>query len=108
MLKLAIDGFFSFSISPLRIIAITGSIIAILSFIGILIQICIKVFDPNSIQGFASTKVLILFLSGLQLFALGLIGEYLGRVYDETKARPLFIVKQLHGFSRDNQIEEKK
>jgi len=108
LLQLAIDGFLSFSITPLRISAIVGAVIAGFSFVGILVQIGIKLFDPHSIQGFASTKILILFLSGVQLFVLGVIGEYLGRVYDEIKQRPLFIVKQLFGFSEDKPFVEKK
>ena len=92
MLLLAFDGITSLSIKPIRLIALLGFIIAFLSFIGI-IWVVVGTFMGNTIQGWASSTCLICFVSGVQMVSLGVIGEYIGKIYLETKRRPRFIVE---------------
>ncbi len=95
LMNFALDGVTSFSIRPLRISSIFGAVIAILSFFyGSWIIIKTLVFgDP--VPGFPSLMVVILFLGGIQLLALGLIGEYIGRTFGESKRRPIYVVKDI-------------
>ena len=90
-LQLAFDGITSFSVRPIRIIAVMGAIVSILSFLMI-IYIVIGRFLGGTIEGWASTVSAISFFSGVQLLSLGVIGEYIGKIYLETKARPRYIV----------------
>lgn len=91
LLKLASDGIFAFSIVPLRAASILGSIAIALSFLFSLYSLYAK-FWLHSPQGFTALILVITFLSGINLFFLGVIGEYVGRVYEETKARPHYVV----------------
>lgn len=93
MLLLAFDGITSLSIKPIRLIALLGFIIAFLSFIGI-IWVVVGTFMGNTIQGWASSTCLICFVSGVQMVSLGVIGEYIGKIYLEVKARPRYIVSE--------------
>ena len=90
-LQLAFDGITSFSVRPIRIIAVMGAIVSILSFLMI-IYIVIGRFLGGTIEGWASTVSAISFFSGVQLLSLGVIGEYIGKIYLETKARPRYII----------------
>jgi polyisoprenyl-phosphate glycosyltransferase len=92
LLKLASDGIFAFSIVPLRAAAILGSIAIGLSIVFSLYSLYAK-FWLRSPQGFTALIVAVTFLSGMNLFFLGIIGEYVGRVYEETKARPHYVVR---------------
>jgi polyisoprenyl-phosphate glycosyltransferase len=91
LLMLAFDGIFAFSIVPLRAAAILGVIAIGLSVIFLLYSVYAR-FWLHSPQGFTATILVITFLSGVNLFFLGVIGEYVGRVYEETKARPHYVV----------------
>lgn len=94
LFNLAIEGITSFTTTPLRFSSILGFIIAILSF-GLMLFHFIKALiwgDP--IQGFPTLVVLILFLGGIQLLSIGIVGEYLGRVFNESKHRPVYIVRE--------------
>lgn len=93
MIALAIDGITSLSIKPIRIITSLGFIIALLSFIGI-IWIIIGALIGNTITGWASTTCIICMVSGIQLISLGVIGEYIGKIYLETKQRPRYIISE--------------
>jgi len=97
MLKLASDGIYSFTYKPLQYAIKIGSIIAILSFIGGIWAIYEKL-NNNTVSGWTSLILLISFLGGVQLMFLGLIGEYIGRIYDESKERPIFIVREMINF----------
>jgi len=95
LFKYAIEGIVSFSTAPLRlatIVGITSSIISIFYLIFVIIQ---KIFFSISIPGYATIVVLILLLGGLQLFSLGILGEYIARTYVETKRRPIYIAKEI-------------
>jgi glycosyltransferase involved in cell wall biosynthesis len=94
MVRFAVDAITGFSYVPLQLATTFGFILAGLSLLGILIAIGIRLFT-HQIVGQASTLILVLFLGGIQLIFLGIIGEYLGRIYDEVRARPLYIVREV-------------
>jgi len=97
LLKLAFDGIFAFSIVPIRAAAILGALA--ISFSGIFSAYAIyaKVFLHQSPQGFTALLLLITFLAGVLLFFLGVIGEYVGRIYEGTKGRPIYVIGRLIG-----------
>ena len=100
MLALAIDGITSLSTKPIRIITTFGFVIAFLSLIGIIWSV-IAFALGKTVAGWASLVTIIFFFSGIQLLSLGVIGEYIGKIYLETKARPRFIIEKHAGdFSR--------
>ncbi len=101
MLKFALDAVTSFSFFPLQMAMYLGFTIAGLSGLGAFVVIIARLFgDPNNqpFFGQATTLVMVLFLGGVQLISLGIIGEYLGRIYDEVKGRPMYIVNEAVGF----------
>jgi hypothetical protein len=93
MIALAIDGITSFSVRPLRLITGFGLIVALLSFIGI-IYVLVSVISGNYVDGWASTTCIICFVSGIQMISLGVIGEYIGKIYLETKKRPRYFIAE--------------
>lgn len=93
MLELAFDGITSLSVKPIRLITSIGFIIALISFIGVIWTVVTAV-TGNSVPGWASTTSIICFLSGIQLIALGVLGEYIGKIYMETKRRPRYIISE--------------
>jgi len=97
-LTVAIDGFISFSIMPLRLSALAGLACLGLSVIGIVFAVLMRLFTSNWVPGFTLLYVSILFLFGVQFLILGIIGEYVGRVFEEVKGRPLFVVDYEVGF----------
>jgi dolichol-phosphate mannosyltransferase len=97
LLKLASDGLFAFSIVPIRAAAMLGAFTVALSMLFALYSIFAKLVLSGSPKGFTAEVLLITFLSGVLLFFLGIIGEYVGRVYEEVKGRPLYIVGRLIG-----------
>lgn len=92
LLKLAFDGIFAFSIVPIRAAALFGGLVMVLSTLYVLYSVYAKLFLHESPQGFTALIVAVTFLSGIVLFFLGVIGEYVGRIYEETKARPHYVV----------------
>lgn len=94
----ALDGITSFSLLPLQVWSYIGLIIASLSFLYATFLIIRTLLFGIDVPGYASLMVAILFLGGIQLLTLGIIGEYLGRVYQEVKGRPLYLVKECYGF----------
>ena len=98
MLKFAADGIFSFSTVPLRLATWTGFIASGLAIFAILYSAYARVFGSGWVKGWTSTVIAILFFGGVQLVSLGLIGEYVGRIYGESKRRPLYIVREIVGF----------
>jgi Glycosyltransferases involved in cell wall biogenesis len=97
MLKFSMDAITSFSHLPLKLATTFGFILALISLIGIIIAAILRLVT-GAITGQATTLILVLFLGGIQLIFLGIIGEYLGRIYDEVRARPLYIVHHALGF----------
>lgn len=94
LMKYAIDGIVSFTTFPLRLSTYIGSFISVLSFIYMFAVIAQKLIWGISVPGYATIIVLILFIGGIQLIALGIIGTYLSRVYMEEKKRPIYIAKE--------------
>jgi dolichol-phosphate mannosyltransferase len=98
MIRFALDAITSFSYVPLQMATYTGFVIALIAAIGIIIAIILRLAGIEAFRGQATTLVSVLFLGGVQLIFLGIIGEYLGRIYDEVKNRPLYIVAETLGF----------
>lgn len=98
MLKFALDGITSFSYLPLQLATYTGFVCAGISVMGIIVAIILRLLGHDALKGQATTLVSVLFLGGVQLIFLGIIGEYLGRIYDEVKGRPLYIVGEALGY----------
>jgi dolichol-phosphate mannosyltransferase len=101
MTRFAADAITSFSYFPLQMATYLGFTIALVSLLGIVVVIALRVFGSHELSGQATTLVAVLFLGGVQLISLGIIGEYLGRIYDEVKGRPLYLIDRRWG-------EEKK
>lgn len=98
---LAFDGVTSLSVKPIKIITWFGFIVALISFI-LLIYTLIVHFVQNTPQGWASTSCIICFLSGMQMMSIGVIGEYIGKIYLETKQRPRYIISDRCGEDQKN------
>jgi dolichol-phosphate mannosyltransferase len=98
MLRFAWDGITGFSYFPLQLATYLGFGIAALSIPAILLVIYLRIFtDTHPLEGQATTLIMVLFLGSVQLISLGIIGEYLGRIYDEVKGRPLYLVRSTRG-----------
>lgn len=97
MIAFAIDGLLSFSTKPLRVASNVGFVSGGLAVLGILYVLAVRLFTQNWVSGWAMLMVVILFFSGVQLVCLGIIGEYLGRTYQQTKGRPLYLVRRVLG-----------
>ncbi|AWD62861.1 glycosyl transferase family protein [Limosilactobacillus reuteri] len=95
LFKYAIDGITDFSEAPLAIATWAGGLTAFISIIGMIIVIVRKIVEPGSSAfGWASMVCIILFLGGIQLLCLGIVGRYIGRIYMQTKKRPIYIIKE--------------
>ncbi len=92
----AIDGITSFTTAPLRLSTYFGFAISIIAFIYIIVVVFQTIFYGNELEGYPSTLAVILFLGGVQLLSLGIIGEYIGRIFNEVKERPLYFVEEYH------------
>lgn len=97
LFNLAIEGITSFTIAPLRLSTMMGVIVSIIAFIYMCVIITKTIIWGEDVQGFPTLMVIILFLGGVQLLSLGIIGEYLGRIFHETKNRPVYVVKEYKG-----------
>jgi dolichol-phosphate mannosyltransferase len=97
MLKFATDGVVSFSAAPLRLALNLGFAVSALSFALGVLAVILKLAGFYSIPGLASIAVFVAFLGGIQLLVLGLMGEYVARIHDEVKDRPLYLVRDTHG-----------
>lgn len=96
LLDLAVEGIVSFTTAPLRISTIMGTIISFLAFIYIIFLVVRTIFFGSDLAGYPSMMAVILFLGGVQLLSLGVIGEYIARIFNETKNRPLYFVEEYH------------
>jgi polyisoprenyl-phosphate glycosyltransferase len=92
MLRFSLDAISSFSHRPLQLATLLGFVISTLAFIAIPVVIVLRLVG-SYLPGFGSITIAILLLGGIQLIAIGIIGEYVGRIYDEVKGRPLYLVR---------------
>ena len=93
MIALAVDGITSLSVKPLRLIMSFGIVVALLSFVGV-IWALVAALSGHAVAGWASTTCIVCFVSGVQLVCMGIIGEYIGKIYMETKHRPRYIISE--------------
>ena len=96
LINLAIDGFTSFTTLPLRFITIAGLFISFAAFIYIIVVLIQAAMGVPRFGGYNTLLILVLFLGGVQLISLGVIGEYIGRIFIETKERPLYLIQDIH------------
>ncbi len=99
MLRFATDGILSFSIKPLQMSITLGLLAAVLSLSGIAYALYLRVFTSVWVEGWTALMIAVLFLGGVQLVCVGILGEYVGRIYNEVKRRPLYVVQDWIGFS---------
>jgi dolichol-phosphate mannosyltransferase len=95
MLNLALDGIASFSTVPLRVLAVIGIASAVLAVLGIIYALVIRLFTHSWVAGWTISFIGLLFLGGLQMISIGIVGEYVGRIYTEAKHRPLYIARSV-------------
>jgi len=98
MLKFATDGLLSFSVKPLRVSIWIGFLASVVALSGILYALIMRLLTDIWVPGWTALFIAVMFLGGVQLVALGVIGEYLGRTYAEVKRRPLYVVQEQLGF----------
>lgn len=105
MVAFAIDAIVSFSFAPLRLAVWTGFFVIGLALLGIVYAVILRFFaDPSQwVRGWASIFVAVLFMGGVQLVSLGIIGEYIGRIYGEVKQRPLYFIRERFGFDEETE-----
>lgn len=97
MLRFAADGIFSFSTAPLKLISNMGFAVASVAFIGIIYALIVKIFYPSiTVEGWTFIVISILFVGGVQLIMLGVLGSYIGRIYTEAQARPLYMIDKVY------------
>ena len=94
LLKYAVDGIISFSTFPLKFVTAIGLITSFASVVYLIAVIIQKLFFGIDVPGYATIVVLVLFLGGIQLFCLGLLGEYLSKIYVQVKNRPIYVLKE--------------
>jgi glycosyltransferase involved in cell wall biosynthesis len=96
LVNFAIDGITSFTTAPLRMSSLLGILISFVSFVYIIFLVVRTIFFGTDLEGYPSMMAVILFLGGVQLLSLGVIGEYIGRIFNETKHRPLYFIEEYH------------
>jgi polyisoprenyl-phosphate glycosyltransferase len=102
MLRLAWDGIMSFSIAPLRLATWVGFLASGVALCGIVYALFLRMFTSIWVPGWTALFIAVMFLGGVQLICLGVIGEYMGRTYNETKRRPLYVVAERLGFAGES------
>ena len=101
MLKFATDGIMSFSSKPLQLAIGLGVTAALMALLGIIYAIVMRVFTSTWVEGWTALMIAVLFIGGVQLLCVGILGEYIGRIYSEIKRRPLYIVQEYIGYQGD-------
>ncbi|GLC27163.1 glycosyltransferase family 2 protein [Roseisolibacter agri] len=101
MLRLAVDGLTSFSLVPLRLASWVGILSAGIALLGVIFAIATRLLTDRWVPGWAALFVAVTFFGGIQLLALGVVGEYVGRIYAEAKRRPLYLLRSRLGFESD-------
>jgi len=101
MLRFAMDGIFSFSRKPLRVASYLGILVAFLGFLGMAYMIYLKLFTKDVVEGITVVLTSIATLGGVQLLMLGILGEYIGRIFEQSKNRPLYIIDKIYDGRKD-------
>lgn len=99
MVRFAMDGIASFSVKPLTIATYAGFLASALAVLGIVYAVVLRLFTSTYVPGWTALFIAVLFLGGVQLISLGIMGEYVGRIYGEAKRRPLYLIRDRVGFS---------
>ena len=107
MIAFAMDAITAFSYKPLKLATSIGFLISLCSFVYMVIILWQRLFTDTTITGWASTMALMLFTQGIVLMILGLMGEYIGRIFEEIKNRPVYIVREVLGYDRDDHESDK-
>ncbi|MDQ3308610.1 MAG: glycosyltransferase family 2 protein [Gemmatimonadota bacterium] len=107
MLRFALDGIASFSVAPLKLATWMGFVTSGLALVGIIYALVLRLFTNMWVTGWTALFIVVLFMGGVQLLSLGIIGEYVGRIYGETKRRPLYLVQERLGFEPERRPSEK-
>ncbi|MGI9250493.1 MAG: glycosyltransferase family 2 protein [Pseudohongiellaceae bacterium] len=100
-LSLATSGIFSFSTVPLQMAIGMGLISAAIALLGIIYVLTLRIFTSTWVEGWAAIMIAVLFVGGIQLVSIGILGEYIGRIYNEVKNRPHYVVREYVGFGED-------
>ncbi|OOR27458.1 glycosyltransferase [Bacillus mycoides] len=108
MIKFASDGIIAFSTKPLRIVMSLGLLSVLISIIVLLYTITVKIVGDDTQTGWASIMVAITFFSGIQLLGLGIVGQYIARIYDESKNRPIYIMKETINIEKEETVQKKE
>ena len=108
MIKFASDGIIAFSTKPLRIVMSIGLLSVLISIAVLLYTITVKIIGKDIQTGWASIMVAVTFFSGIQLLGLGIVGQYIARIYDESKNRPIYIVKETINVEEDETAQKKE
>ncbi len=105
MLSFAVDGLLSFSTKPLRLSVTLGLLSAGLALVGIIYALILRIFTNIWVEGWTALMITSLFLGGIQLISVGIVGEYIGRIYNEVKGRPLYILDESIGFTDEENAD---
>lgn len=100
MVRFALDGLTSFSRAPLRLATWMGFLVSGIALAAIVYALVLRLFTNNWVTGWTALFIAVLFIGGAQLLSLGVIGEYVGRIYGEAKRRPLYLIEEAHGFEQ--------
>jgi len=106
LVRLAFDGLVSYSYVPLRVVSNIGMLVSLAALVYMSYLLLARLFGDRTIQGWTSTVVIVLFLGGIQLLALGIIGEYIGRIFEEVKQRPHYVIAEVHGLADREQLRQ--
>jgi polyisoprenyl-phosphate glycosyltransferase len=98
LLRFGTNGITSFSIKPLKLVTLMGFVISMLTFIYLIFTLYSALFFKIEVSGWASLMICVLFLGGIQLISIGILGEYVGKIFIETKKRPRYIIRHMKGF----------
>jgi dolichol-phosphate mannosyltransferase len=98
MIRFATDGILSFSTKPLQLSITLGMAAAVLAMVGIVYALVLRLSTNLWVEGWTALMIAVLFIGGVQLIGIGILGEYVGRIYNESKRRPLYVVDELIGW----------
>lgn len=104
MVRFALDGILSFSVKPLRLSTHLGFLTAGIALAAILYALGMRIFTDEWVTGWTALMIAVLFLGGIQMISLGIMGEYIGRLYGEAKRRPLYLIRERLGFPEPNRV----